>query len=84
MELDGTNHTMAPLEHRRHLLGKVLKRIKSDPLRMSQGFRDSIALLRQHHTARCPDLTAGGWGLQGRNAKRLIKAHRGEVHFGGC
>jgi hypothetical protein len=26
MEVDGTNHTMAPLEHRRHLLGKVLKR----------------------------------------------------------
>ncbi len=26
MELDGTPHIMAPLEYRRHLLGKLLKR----------------------------------------------------------
>ena len=45
MELDGTNHTMAPLEYRRHLLSKLLKRVKSDTLRMSENFREPIALL---------------------------------------
>ena len=50
MELDGTNHTMAPLEYRRHLLSKLLKRAKSDTLRMSENFRDPIALLRAAET----------------------------------
>ena len=50
LELDGTNHTMAPLEYRRHLLGKLLKRTKSDTLRMSESFRDPIALLKAAET----------------------------------
>lgn len=50
LELDGTNHTMAPLEHRRHLLGKLLKRAKLDTLRMSENFRDPIALLKAAET----------------------------------
>ena len=50
MELDGTNHTMAPLEYRRHLLGKLLKRAKSDKLRMSENFRDPMALLKAAET----------------------------------
>ena len=50
MELDGTNQTMAPLEYRRHLLSKLLKRVKSDTLRMSENFRDPIALLRAAET----------------------------------
>jgi bifunctional non-homologous end joining protein LigD len=50
MELDGTNHTMAPLEYRRHLLGKLLKRGKSGTLRLSENFRDPIALLKAAET----------------------------------
>ena len=50
LELDGTNHSMAPLEYRRHLLSKLLKRVKSDTLRMSENFRDPIALLRAAET----------------------------------
>ena len=50
MELDGTNHTMAPLEYRRHLLSTLLRRAKSDTLRMSENFRDPIALLRAAET----------------------------------
>ena len=46
LEIDGTNQTMAPLEYRRHLLSKLLKRAKSDTLRMSENFRDPIALLK--------------------------------------
>jgi len=50
VELDGTPHIMAPLEYRRHLLGKLLKRAKSDTLRMSENFRDPIALLKAAET----------------------------------
>ena len=50
LELDGSNHTMAPLEYRRHLLGKLLKRVKFDALRMSENFRDPIALLKAADT----------------------------------
>ena len=50
LELDGTDHTMAPLEYRRHLLSKLLKRAKSDTLRMSENFRDPIALLKAAET----------------------------------
>ena len=50
LELDGTNHTMAPLEYRRHLLSKLLKRAKSDTLRMSENFRDPVALLKAAET----------------------------------
>ena len=49
MELDGTNHTMAPLEYRRHL-GKLLKRGKAGTLRLSENFRDPIALLKAAET----------------------------------
>ena len=50
MELDGTNHIMAQLEYRRHLLSKLLKGAKSDTLRMSENFRDPVALLRAAET----------------------------------
>lgn len=46
MQDDDGMHTAAPLEYRRHLLSKLLKRANSDLLRFSDAFDDPVALLR--------------------------------------
>ena len=45
MEFDGRSLVVAPLEERRYLLRKLLKRASIDELRLSEVFDDPIALL---------------------------------------
>ena len=45
LELNGTDQRMEPLDLRRHLLRKLLKKAKNDTLRFSEEFDDPLMLL---------------------------------------
>jgi ATP-dependent DNA ligase len=81
MELDGRSLVVAPLEERRHLLRKLLKRANLDVLRLSEVFDDPHALLSscERHGARRHRLEAARRPVPDRFEERLDQGQDGSL-----